>query len=119
MSNDPLMQPAQVSANGQEVWDWAGRFSDFVHLTDAARKLAAQIRTIPTECGACRLWMTKQCPRERPGTGPRSGYSTGPNWGEPICSQFELKDSSAKVIEMRKAELGEVEKKLAALGAKP
>lgn len=68
--------PAQISGDGREIWEWAGKLSDHVQRQDRIRKLTIQIAKVGTTCGDCDKWMkSKECPREH----NVKGYSRGPS----------------------------------------
>ncbi len=48
---------------------------------------------------------SRECPREQPGTGKRSGYSVGPSMSGPICSEYAETADTANRREKLKAEL--------------
>ncbi len=58
-------------------------------------ELRKEIRVCGTVCGDCEKWMkSRECPREQPGTGKRSGYSVGPSMNGAICNAY-VETSSA------------------------
>jgi hypothetical protein len=95
--------PKRISPNGQELWDWAGRLSEHIHRTDSQRRLRQQLRALSSECGSCRYWMTKECPRETPHG--MTGYSKGPSMGASICSKFAMSPASAVLKQTWETEL--------------
>ncbi len=101
--------PKQVSSNGEELWDWAGKFSQHVHLFDRKRVLQHDLRQLKNECGSCRYWMTSDCPLEK---SSMTGYKQGPSMGAPICHKFVMGRSSIALQEKWEAELVSVEKQL-------
>lgn len=57
---------------------------------EAITKAAAS--AIRKNCGDCRLWMTRACPREHLVThGYRAGFSDGPSAGCWACDKFTAK----------------------------
>lgn len=105
MSTPPQI-PGTISADGSELWEWAGRASQFIHREIRAKELRAEILKCGTECGNCSKWMkSRECPRERPGTGSRAGFSVGPSMTDYICSQFIEAPTATAHRERLKAEL--------------
>lgn len=105
-ANEAPQLPASVSNDGRELWDWAGSMSQWIHREARRAELLRGIRECGTQCGDCYKWMhSRECPRERPGTGKRSGYSVGPSMSEPICNQFVEKTQTTKRREQLTAEL--------------
>jgi hypothetical protein len=103
MSGHVPAPPAQGEADA--AWGWADRFSEAIHARARAAQLRADI--LMQRCGDCSAWMTKSCPRERPGG--MSGRSTGPSANDPICRSFRESARSAKLREERRAELARIE----------
>jgi hypothetical protein len=94
--------PSEVSPDGREIWDWAGKMSEHIQRLARIKELREAIRKCGKECGDCDKWMkSSECPRERPGTGKRSGYSVGPSCGAPVCAEYVEKPWTTQ----RRAEL--------------
>jgi hypothetical protein len=104
----PPAIPTDISPDGREIWQWAEDLAGHCARADKIRTLKQRTAKIGTRCGDCANWMTKSCPKERPGTGKRSGYSVGPSCNDSICSKFALKDWSRAL----RAELQDALKKL-------
>jgi len=102
--------PESISGNGEEIWDWAGKLSRKVFLTSKARELRASIKE--RGCGDCELWMTKQCPREKPNN--ITGRSSGPSMSATVCSSFKEKAWVAELRAQRQKELLSIETEVAA-----
>lgn len=85
--------PAHISANGAEIWDWAAKFSDWTHKQARIRELNADILRIGLECGSCKQWMTRSCPKER----NVNGHNRGPSMKAPKCGQFVMAASSEQI----------------------
>jgi hypothetical protein len=93
--------PREISANGQEVWDWAGKFSEHVHRQDKIRKLSAEIRK-PNSCGDCHFWMkSRECPREH----NVNGQTRGPSCDGFTCQKFQATATSISLRADKVAEL--------------
>lgn len=101
MSLPPL--PKNISSNGQEIWDWAANLKNEIHRRDKVRRLHELIWGANNKCGSCRLWMTKQCPRETHDN--RIGRRRGPSCDAPKCSAFVMTAHSAENIDEWRAEL--------------
>lgn len=107
---EPL--PAHVSADGSEIWDWAARLSERVHLLDRIRDVSADVRA-PRRCGGCRAWMTKSCPRETHSN--VSGRSAGPAMNAPACGRYDEQSRVTELRDGRSAELTALKGRLAAM----
>jgi hypothetical protein len=84
--------PSEVSSDGRELWDWAGKMSEHMQRLARINELRGAIRKCGAECGDCEKWMkSSECPRERPGTGKRAGYSVGPSMSDRICEAYDEK----------------------------
>jgi hypothetical protein len=95
--------PAEISPDGREVWDWAGKLSEHTHRLDRIRKLRARIIVIGSVCGDCDKWMkSSQCPRE---VSTMSGYNKGPSCGEFKCNSFVESVAATKLRDELSAEL--------------
>lgn len=110
MSREHLEIPERISPNGQELWEWAGRFSEHIHRVDRQRRLQQQLRELQRECGSCRLWMTRECSREAPNG--LTGYSKGPSMSAPICSQFVMSAASVASQRVWESELVTIEQQI-------
>lgn len=86
--------PKTISPNGEELWDWAGKLSQHIHLTDQQRTLQRKLFKLSRECGSCRFWMTRDCPQE---VSSMTGYNKGPSMSAPICSRFVMSQGSLKI----------------------
>ena len=101
--------PQHVSANGQEIWDWAIQLGSWQQQQDEMRRIKADLHAITRECGNCAHWMiSSRCPREFRAGGRRSG----PSMRAWPCSKFALSHQDEK----RK---GELEARLLAVGTTP
>lgn len=81
--------PAEISPSGVELWDWAGKLGDALQRQARLNALRAELRACGTLCGDCEKWMkSRECPRERPGTGKRAGFSVGPSMNDRICGEY-------------------------------
>ena len=105
-----LLPPTNVSPNGQEIWDWAGRLSEHTQLLHRRRELYEQIREAKPTCGSCTKWMTRACPAERHSN--TTGRNTGPSCRTIKCAQFDMNSSAAKLVATGEAALLEVNAKL-------
>ncbi len=99
--------PREISSDGRELWNWAGDMGAWIQREARIAELRKEIRVCGTVCGDCEKWMkSRECPREQPGTGKRSGYSVGPSMNGAICNAY-VETSSAT---QRRAKLtGELE----------
>jgi hypothetical protein len=78
--------PAEISADGSEIWDWAARLSKATQLAHDIRETQAKIRKLSTTCGDCDNWMkSSECPAEK----NVNGRNHGPSCNAPKCSQFK------------------------------
>lgn len=85
-----------------DVWGWAGGFSDAVHRRAKLSELRSQIATVV--CGDCDKWMkSSQCPRERHDN--RIGRYVGPSSHGAICDKFIEAASSSKLRAERRTEM--------------
>lgn len=98
--------PAEMSADGREVWDWAARFSDRAHTLDELARLGKQVHNAKNTCGSCTAWMTDACPRERRDS--RTGRKQGPSSMAIKCDRFSMAATDA-------ASVAKAEEKIAAL----
>jgi hypothetical protein len=101
-----------MSAGGREVWDWAARFSDRVHLADELQRAKLQLHNTLNTCGSCSSWMTRGCPRERHDN--LTGLSSGPSCAAIKCSEFVMSQLNAKIAEMAEAKIAELRQRLQA-----
>lgn len=93
----PPSLPFEISSDGSEIWDWAGKMGQYIQIQARITELRHEIRICGTRCGDCYKWMhSNECPREKPGTGKHSGYSVGPHMDETICNQYVEKSSTAQ-----------------------
>ncbi|KAA9173024.1 hypothetical protein F3K36_16395 [Delftia sp. BR1] len=102
-----MSMPTEISPDGREIWDWAGRLSDRVHRTHEARQLRERISAMESECGSCSRWMTNSCPKEVHDN--RKGRKVGPSSRAMKCQQFEMSSLTAGELEKAKAKLAQVE----------
>lgn len=101
--------PAQISNDGREIWDWAGKMSEHIHRQDRIQKLRARIIKIGTVCGDCSKWMkSSQCPNEH---STMSGYNKGPSCEGRKCGAFI---ECARSTNFRTELTAELQKELAA-----
>lgn len=103
--------PTEISGDGREVFEWASKFSDHVHLLDEIRRTRTQISNCETQCGSCSKWMTPSCPREVHSN--KTGRWAGPSSLTIKCDQFAMSAGTAKMNESAKAKLAELEAKAA------
>ena len=97
--------PTTMSPDGHEVWDWADRLSAAVHARARAAELRAQLAR--RACGDCRMWMSRNCPREiRDGL---SGRSKGPSADAFPCGRYDEKPSTTDLRAARTVELRSIE----------
>lgn len=98
--------PDRISPDGSELWEWAGKCAQFIHHEVRIQELRSELRRIGHTCGDCDKWMkSRECPRERPGEGRRSGYSVGPSMNDPTCNQYTEAHSTTKRRDELQAEL--------------
>lgn len=98
-----------ISNDGREIWDWAGRLGEQLELQARAQELRRAVSRVESTCGSCALWMTRGCPMERPAGW---GRYTGPSGDAKKCGAFEMSSGSAKSLDYAKAELAEILTKL-------
>ena len=90
--------------DSQAIWDAAAEAGRVREMERKASDLRRKIRSV--ECGDCDLWMkSSMCPRER----NVNGWNRGPSMSDPICHQFELKDSSERARARWQSELDDLE----------
>ena len=104
--------PAEMSADGREVWAWADRLSERVHLTDELRRAREQLHNTLNTCGSCASWMTRGCPRERHDN--RTGRSAGPSCGAIKCNEFIMSPLNAMTVSLAEAKIAELRQRLQA-----
>ena len=104
--------PAEMSADGREVWAWADRLSERVHLTDELRRAREQLHNTLNTCGSCASWMTRGCPRERHDN--RTGRSAGPSCGAIKCNEFIMSPLNAMTVPLDEAKIAELRQRLQA-----
>lgn len=102
--------PSEMSSDGREVWDWADRLSERVHLADERRRLAVQIHNAQTQCGNCTMWMTNACPRERHDN--NKGHKVGPSSQSIKCDKFDMGQRRANDLVAAQAKLADMDKRL-------
>lgn len=102
-----MSMPTEISPDGREVWEWAGRLSDRVHRIHEARQLREQIRAIESQCGSCSKWMKSACPREVQDN--IKGHKVGPSSRDLKCQQFEVSHLDLKLLESTRAKLAAVD----------
>lgn len=101
-----------ASTDEHDVWGWAERLSERVHLTDELRRARQQRHNTLNTCGSCAKWMTRGCPREQHDN--RSGRSHGPSCGALKCGEFVMSASNAKSAALGEEKIAELEKRLQA-----
>jgi hypothetical protein len=86
-----------MSSEANAAFDFVVAIGDAVHRRDRAlRRLEDLKGRAALRCGNCQKWMkSRDCPRERPGTGKRSGFSVGPSMTEPACAQYQATPDAA------------------------
>ena len=104
--------PVEISSDGREVWAWANRLSERVHLTDELRRASEQLHNTLNTCGSCASWMTRGCQRERHDN--RTGRSAGPSCGAIKCSEFVMSQLNAKTAALAEAKIAEIRQRLQA-----
>ena len=104
--------PAEISPDGREVWEWADRLSERVHLTDELRRAREQLHNTLHTCGSCTRWMTRGCPRERHDN--RTGRSVGPSSGAIKCGEFVMSPLNAKTAALAETKIAELKRRLQA-----
>lgn len=107
MSNDTsLLLPTQVSPDGAELWDWAGRLAEHTQRVHKRREVRAAIVSAESTCGNCTHWMRKSCPREVHSN--NTGRWTGPSMASTKCALFVITASDAARVAKLRAELAEL-----------
>lgn len=101
-----LTLPQNLSASGQELWDWAERLSNVVQLKQEQRDLAAKIKNLTTTCGSCEFWMMSSCPRE---SRLPSGGKSGPSMNDRVCAKFAITAHSQELVGQSQARLAQIE----------
>lgn len=101
-----VRQPAEISPDGREVWDFAERLSGRVHTLDEIARLEKQVHNARNTCGSCTAWMTNGCPREN--RDKRTGRKQGPSAMAIKCDRFSISASYA-------ASAAKAEEKIAAM----
>lgn len=84
--------PEKVSNDGREIWEWAGKMSEYLYRQTRSIELREQISCIG-KCGDCCKWMTKSCPREI----NVKGRLKGPSMNAIICNQYIEKQISSEL----------------------
>jgi hypothetical protein len=101
MSQAPRL-PQEISPDGREVWDWAGRMSYHVQRLHRSREVWDAIVAGESQCGSCSKWMTGACPREVQDN--RRGHTVGPSCKAMKCDQFAMNSYDRKRIDGLRAE---------------
>lgn len=97
--------PQDISADGHEIWDWAGKLSCAVHKNNKICDLQSRINKIGTRCGDCYNWMkSTMCPKEH----NIKGYSRGPSCDDYKCKDFVQTEHSIEFKAELEKELKEV-----------
>lgn len=105
MDNPPLL-PTNISSNGEELWRWADKASQWIQVQSRIQELKYAIRQCGTRCGDCDKWMkSSECPREK----NVNGMTRGPSINAPICNQFVIKNWVIKHQEDLQKELTHIE----------
>ena len=102
--------PTEISSNGLEIWDWAGRLSDRAHLVAELNQSRKQLHNALNTCGSCSHWMTKSCPRETHDS--KTGRIGGPSSGAIKCEEFVMSPLNASSVALAEAKIAELEKRL-------
>jgi hypothetical protein len=108
----PVRPLADISPDGREVWAWADRLSERVHLTDELQRAKLQLHNTLNTCGSCARWMTRDCPREKHDN--RTGRSTGPSCAAIKCSAFVMIPLNAKTAALAETKIAELRQRLQA-----
>lgn len=94
--------PTQISGDGKELWDWAGKLSAHTQKLDRIRKLEVRISELGVFCGGCDKWMkSRDCPHER----NLNGRNVGPSSKTVKCASFVESRAETKLREKLKQEL--------------
>lgn len=104
--------PDKISNNGKELWEWGAKLGRIVHLEHEARTLKQQIADVQRKCGSCTMWMTRNCPKEKPNM---TGYSSGPHMNYPACNIFVMEKATLDLINDWQKKLCEMNAKLTAI----
>jgi hypothetical protein len=103
--------PQEISTNGQELWDWAARFSDYTQLLHRSHEVWNAIVAGENTCGSCSKWMTDACPREVQDN--RRGHKVGPSCKAVKCNEFAMSQWDGKRIAGLREEYASIQKALA------
>jgi hypothetical protein len=98
-----------VSNDGKEIWDWADRLSDRIHLVAEIKTLSTQIHQMQTTCGSCSYWMTSSCHLERC---DQRGRKTGPSSQATVCGKFVMTGSTKLDLDKANHRLVELQQRL-------
>ncbi len=105
MSQPPKL-PEQMSSDGREIWEWAGKLSEHMQRQDKIRELTFKIAKVGTVCGDCDKWMkSRECPAER----NVKGRCVGPSCESRKCSSFVENRSAENSRAQWKAELAQLQ----------
>ena len=105
--------PVEISPDGREIWDWAGKMSDRLHAMDELARLRIQAHNTRNTCGSCSAWMTSACPREVHDN--RRGRSQGPSSMATKCDRFKISSADAKSAELADAKILALQQRMQAL----
>lgn len=91
--NELPLPPAEVSGNGQEIWDWAAKLSEATQRSHERRQLNQALADCGTRCGDCYKWMkSSMCPAER----NVNGRNHGPSCQSRKCGQYQEDQAATK-----------------------
>jgi hypothetical protein len=96
----------------RDVWAWADRLSERVHLIDELRRTRQQLHNTLNTCGSCSSWMTRGCPREVHDN--RTGRSSGPSSGALKCVSFVISPLNERSVAPTEARIAELQQRLQA-----
>lgn len=94
--------PTEIGHAGANVWAWADAMSRHTQRRHRERELSASIFRAGIECGSCRYWMTRDCPREKSSI---TGYNQGPTARALKCGQFVMQPGATQMVAKWQAEL--------------
>lgn len=108
MVDKALSLSDRISNDGQEIWDWAAKLGGWAERQQQKRDLRQKIVNMQNECGSCRHWMTRACPREKHNN--QTGRSVGPSSRAMKCAEFSMNASDAAQLAKAQAKLEALQK---------